>query len=88
LGTDIESWKQYDASELLKKEKSPLPILVDQGDADGFLSEQLKPEVLLAAAKQHGSELNLRMQSGYDHSYYFISSFIDNHLNFHAKYLF
>lgn len=88
LGTDIENWKQYDASELLKQGPSPLAILVDQGDADGFLSEQLKPELLVAAANKHGSELTLRMQPGYDHSYYFISSFIDDHLNFHAKYLF
>ncbi|CAM2933406.1 S-formylglutathione hydrolase [Vibrio mytili] len=88
LGTDIESWKQYDASELLKRAQSPLPILVDQGDADGFLSEQLKPEALLSAAKLHDSPFSLRMQSGYDHSYYFISSFIDDHLNFHAKHLF
>ncbi len=88
LGTDIETWRQYDASELLKQSRSPLPILVDQGDADGFLSEQLKPDVLVAAAKVHDSELKLRMQPGYDHSYYFISSFIDDHLHFHAKYLF
>ncbi len=88
LGTDIESWKPYDASELLKQSRSSLPILVDQGDADGFLNEQLKPDVLVAAAKTHDSELKLRMQPGYDHSYYFISSFIDDHLNFHAKYLF
>ena len=88
LGTDIESWKQYDASELLKKSRSPLPILVDQGDADGFLAEQLKPEVLLAAANTHDSEVELRMQPGYDHSYFFISSFIADHLNFHAKHLF
>lgn len=72
LGTDIENWKQYDASELLKQGPSPLAILVDQGDADGFLSEQLKPELLVAAANKHGSELTLRMQPGYDHSYYFI----------------
>ena len=88
LGTDIESWKQYDASELLKQAQSPLPILVDQGDADGFLSEQLKPEALVSAAKLHDSPFSLRMQSGYDHSYYFISSFIDDHLSFHAKHLF
>lgn len=88
LGTDIESWKQYDVSELLKQAKSPLPILVDQGDADNFLAEQLKPDALLAAAKAHDSEVELRMQPGYDHSYFFISSFIAEHLNFHAKYLF
>ncbi len=88
LGTDIESWKQYDASELLKQAKSTLPILVDQGDADNFLAEQLKPDALLAAAKAHDSQVELRMQPGYDHSYFFISSFIADHLNFHAKYLF
>ncbi|GEM77489.1 S-formylglutathione hydrolase [Vibrio sagamiensis] len=88
LGSDIESWKQYDASELLKQGKSPLPILVDQGDADSFLKEQLKPEMLLAAAEMHSSQLELRMQPGYDHSYFFISSFIEDHLNFHAKHLF
>ena len=88
LGNDFESWKEYDSSELLKLAKSPLPILVDQGDADNFLVEQLKPETLIAAAKTHGSDLELRMQTGYDHSYYFISSFIDEHLMFHAKHMF
>ncbi|QKS96985.1 S-formylglutathione hydrolase [Vibrio alginolyticus] len=88
LGKELESWKQYDASELLKQQQSPLPILVDQGDADGFLNEQLRPEALIAAAKIHDSNLTLRMQPGYGHSYYFISSFIEEHLNFHAKYLF
>ncbi|WP_375749378.1 S-formylglutathione hydrolase [Vibrio sp. HN007] len=88
LGNNTENWKQYDACELLKSANSSLPILVDQGDADDFLSEQLKPELLLHAAKESGSEVELRMQSGYDHSYYFISSFIDDHLAFHARYLF
>lgn len=87
LGSDFATWQQYDASELLKQAKAELPILVDQGDADGFLVEQLKPEELLAAAQVHGSDLELRMQPGYDHSYFFISSFIDEHLAFHAKHL-
>ncbi|USD43078.1 S-formylglutathione hydrolase [Vibrio sp. SCSIO 43135] len=87
LGSDVESWKQYDSSELLKQAKSELPILVDQGDADGFLTEQLKPEALIEAAKVHASPVEVRMQPGYDHSYYFISSFIDEHLAFHAKHL-
>jgi S-formylglutathione hydrolase len=87
LGENKESWKQYDSTELLKQGKSALPILVDQGDADNFLAEQLKPESLLAAAKEWGSDVTVRMQPGYDHSYYFISSFIDEHLKFHAKYL-
>ncbi|MCG9682050.1 S-formylglutathione hydrolase [Vibrio sp. Isolate23] len=88
LGNDVESWKDYDASELLRRAPSPIPILVDQGDADNFLIEQLKPEALIAAAEIHGSDLELRMQTGYDHSYYFISSFIDEHLMFHAKHMF
>lgn len=87
LGNDFEIWRQYDASELLKQAKSQLPILVDQGDADSFLVEQLKPEVLVAAAQEHGSDVEVRLQPGYDHSYYFISSFIDEHINFHASYL-
>lgn len=87
LGNDFTTWQQYDASELLKHAKADLPILVDQGDADGFLVEQLKPEALLAAAQVYGSDVKLRMQPGYDHSYFFISSFIDEHLAFHAKHL-
>ncbi|KHT51305.1 S-formylglutathione hydrolase [Vibrio sinaloensis] len=87
LGSDFEAWKEYDASELLKQAQARLPILVDQGEADGFLVEQLKPEALIAAAKAHDSEMQVRMQPGYDHSYYFISSFIDDHLEFHAAYL-
>ncbi|GLT18402.1 S-formylglutathione hydrolase [Vibrio zhanjiangensis] len=87
LGQDQETWKAYDATELLKQNSSPLPILVDQGDADSFLHEQLKPESLIEAARISDSNLELRMQEGYDHSYYFISSFIDDHLMFHAKHM-
>jgi S-formylglutathione hydrolase len=87
LGNDFEAWREYDASELLKQAQAKLPILVDQGDADNFLVEQLKPQALIAAAQTHDSDVEVRMQSGYDHSYYFISSFIDQHLEFHATYL-
>lgn len=87
LGNDFSTWKNHDASELLKKQKAQLPILVDQGDADQFLEEQLKPESLVRAAEQNNSDLELRMQPGYDHSYFFIASFIDDHLMFHARYL-
>ena len=59
-------------------------ILVDQGDADPFLAEQLKPELLAAAAKAAGQRLTLRMQPGYDHSYFFMASFVDDHVAFHA----
>ncbi|MEC8140214.1 MAG: alpha/beta hydrolase-fold protein, partial [Pseudomonadota bacterium] len=87
LGSNKESWREYDASELLASAQSRLPILVDQGDVDNFLQEQLKPENLIAAAKQSDSEIELRMQAGYDHSYFFIQSFIDEHIAFHSKYL-
>lgn len=88
LGGNKLNWLEYDACELLKMAPSPLPILVDQGEADDFLDEQLKPERLKAAAEHNNSPLELRMQAGYDHSYYFISSFIEDHLRFHASYLF
>ncbi len=89
LGDDESAWRQYDASELMKacKPDQALPALVDQGDKDGFLTEQLKPEALAAAAKQSVYPLTLRMQPGYDHSYYFIASFIAEHLRFHAVHL-
>ncbi|RJX68957.1 S-formylglutathione hydrolase [Vibrio sinensis] len=88
LGNNFEAWKEYDTTELLKKAKAGLPILVDQGDADNFLVEQLKPQELIAAANLFKSDVEVRMQPGYDHSYYFISSFIGDHLHFHAKHLF
>ncbi|MDR9830164.1 S-formylglutathione hydrolase [Vibrio sp. FNV 38] len=88
LGDHREAWKQYDAVELLKQQTAIQPILIDQGDCDGFLEEQLQPEKLIAAAEQTGHVLELRMQAGYDHSYYFIQSFIDDHLAFHATHLF
>ncbi|NOH98324.1 S-formylglutathione hydrolase [Vibrio sp. 99-70-13A1] len=87
LGSDIESWKQYDASELMKEHSIELPILVDQGEADNFLIEQLKPEQLIEAAKVNNTDLEVRMQPGYDHSYFFISTFISDHIEFHAAYL-
>ena len=87
LGNNKTAWKQYDACELLSELGSTLPILVDQGDADQFLAEQLKPESLQAAADKSNTDLCVRMQPGYDHSYYFISSFIAEHLKFHARYL-
>lgn len=87
LGDNQDDWLQYDSSELMKGSMGKqLPALVDQGDADNFLEEQLKPETLQAAAKASSYPLTVRMQAGYDHSYYFISSFIAEHLRFHAKY--
>ncbi|MCH2055236.1 MAG: S-formylglutathione hydrolase [Thalassotalea sp.] len=84
LGDNQQDWLAYDASELLRKSSAAISILVDQGDADTFLAEQLKPETLIDAADSYDGSFELRMQPGYDHSYYFISSFIDDHLNFHA----
>ena len=85
LGDDREAWKAWDTCELIATAQERLPLLVDQGEADNFLEEQLKPEALEQACERAGHELTLRRQSGYDHSYFFISSFIDDHLVHHAK---
>ncbi|GLZ87045.1 S-formylglutathione hydrolase [Metapseudomonas resinovorans] len=84
LGDDRARWRDWDASVLLAEATERLPILVDQGDRDDFLANQLKPEALQAAAKAAGHPLTLRLQPGYDHSYYFIASFIGDHLKHHA----
>lgn len=86
LGSDRESWKNYDASELVSR-ATQMPMLIDQGDADDFLAEQLRPEVFLAAAKAANYELEYRLQPGYDHSFFFIATFIGEHLRFHHRYL-
>ena len=85
LGTQRETWMEWDASALMVQAIQQLPMLIDQGEADSFLVEQLKPAALQDAAERAGYPLTLRMQPGYDHSYYFIASFIDEHLRFHAK---
>ena len=87
LGEDRMAWRQYDATELMKTSDSRLPILIDQGDADEFLTEQLKPGNLEAIAKERNLRYEYRLQAGYDHSYFFISSFIEDHLRFHAEIL-
>jgi len=85
LGDDREAWKEYDAAELVSRGAGEkLPLLVDQGDADEFLGQQLRPQLLQAAADAAGHPLQLRMQPGYDHSYYFIASFIGDHIAHHA----
>ncbi|BBN81410.1 S-formylglutathione hydrolase [Pseudoalteromonas sp. A25] len=87
LGIDTKIWQQYDATAListLKFESAP-PILIDQGDADNFLDEQLQPWHIQKAAQSNNYPLTLNMREGYDHSYFFISSFIDEHLRFHAS---
>jgi S-formylglutathione hydrolase len=85
LGEDHAAWKAHDTVELIVQATERLPLLVDQGDADEFLRTQLKPELLQAAAAATGHPLTLRMQPGYDHSYYFIASFIGDHLAHHAE---
>lgn len=87
LGKEKSSWQQHDASELMKKATVFVPAKVDQGKADNFLEEQLKPEILKAAAKVSNYPLELNLHDGYDHSYYFIASFIEEHMRFHAQYL-
>ena len=87
LGKDTHAWRDYDASVLMRSAIQRVPALVDQGEADDFLAEQLKPERLEAAANASDYPLELRRHEGYDHSYYFIASFIEEHLRFHATYL-
>lgn len=88
LGPDAESYKAYDACELLKSYSGPpLRLFVDQGTVDSFLKEQLKPENLKAVCEEKGVVLTLRMQEGYDHSYFFMSSFMEDHLRYHHSFL-
>jgi S-formylglutathione hydrolase len=87
LGDDHAAWQEYDASELMKHARFAGPILVDQGLADKFLSDQLHPEVLEAACRTAGQPLTLRRQEGYDHGYFFISTFMEDHLRHHAAQL-
>jgi S-formylglutathione hydrolase len=85
LGEDRNDWIQYDASLLIGDAMEKLPLLVDQGTADDFLSDQLKPGALEQACIASHHPLELRMQEGYDHSYFFIATFIEDHLRHHAK---
>src|SRR5690606_26093939 len=88
LGEDRAEWAKHDAALLLESGAAKGvfdDILVDQGDADSFLVDQLKPELLVAAAGAAGQQLTLRLQPGYDHSYFFMTSFIEDHVAFHAK---
>ncbi len=87
LGPVSVDWEQYDATELVKEAQTRAHILIDQGSADQFLVEQLKPEIFLAECKTHGQAITHRMQPGYDHSYYFIASFMADHVAHHAAVL-
>jgi S-formylglutathione hydrolase len=85
LGADRSAWRAYDACALIEDGARADGLLVDQGDADQFLQTQLKPELLQAACSEAGIPLTLHRQPGYDHSYYFISTFIEDHLRWHAE---
>lgn len=86
LGDDKDLWKPYDVCDLIKQHGwAGPPILVDQGTADPFIEQQLKPHLLQQACEQNKVALELRQQEGYDHSYYFIATFIEDHLQYHAK---
>lgn len=87
LGDSRDDWQQYDACALIEQAAHRLPILIDQGTADTFLPEQLQPEALEKVARQQQFDFTLRWQEGYDHSYYFITSVIEDHLRFHARHL-
>lgn len=84
LGEDREQWRQWDACALVADAKERLPLLIEQGEADEFLSTQLQPERLRAACAAASHPLELRLRAGYDHSYYFIASFIGEHIVYHA----
>ena len=88
LSENREIWKAWDACELLRSRGTSHSLLVDQGDADNFLKAgELQPEALEAACSEAGVDLSLRYQQGYDHSYFFIASFIGDHLRFHHRFL-
>ena len=85
LGEDRAAWRKHDAVALIEDGARVEAILVDQGDADAFLADQLRPELLESACAAAGVDLTLRLQPGYDHSYYFISTFMADHLRWHAE---
>jgi S-formylglutathione hydrolase len=87
LGDNQEDWQEYDASYLIGKATTKVPALVHQGGDDNFLTDQLMPSALINAAEKSGYPLHFEQVEGYDHSYYFIASFIEQHLSFHANHL-
>lgn len=90
LGEDADTWQEWDSCALMQASQpgDAIPTLIDQGDADQFLANQLQPAVLAEVARQKAWPLTLRIQPGHDHSYYFIASYIEDHLRFHAEHLF
>lgn len=84
LGPDRESWMQYDSTRIVKTASEKIPVLIDQGSADTFYPKELQPEQFAAAARANGFKVQYNLRPGYDHSYFFIASFIDSHIEFHA----
>ncbi|GAB1268507.1 S-formylglutathione hydrolase [Aurantivibrio infirmus] len=87
LGDDERNWQEYDSVALIKSGKTVAEILVSQGGADDFLQEHLKPELLQAACEEKNIPITLNIEPGYDHSYFFIATFIEEHIKYHAKFL-
>ncbi len=87
LGDDRGAWAAYDTCQLIASGRSKQPLFIDQGAEDKFLTSQLMPEALRRVCSEHNHPLQFRLQPGYDHSYYFIASFIEDHLRYHAKHL-
>lgn len=85
LGPETTAWNEWDAHLLVREARERLPLLIDQGEADGFLDEQLQPERLERACEAAGHPIQLRRHAGYDHSYYFIATFVGEHLAHHAR---
>jgi S-formylglutathione hydrolase len=85
LGDDAQAWRAHDAVALIEDGARVAELLVDQGASDNFLAEQLRPELLAQACDAAGISLTLRLQPGYDHSYYFISTFMADHLRWHGE---
>lgn len=87
LGDHLNAWLPYDTCHLIKQGNNQLPMLVDQGSDDNFLAEELLTDHLIAAVKDADYDATINMRDGYNHSYFFIASFIESHIDFHAKYL-
>ena len=87
LGADREAWKAFDATELLRGGAECLPLFIDQGAADEFLENQLFPGNLASVCRERNISIKLRMHQGYDHSYFFIASFIGEHISYHTRFL-
>lgn len=85
LGNNQAEWAAYDSTELIQLYPPSLPILIDQGSVDEFYPEQLHPQDFIVAAKSKGTDIRYHLREHYDHSYYFVSTFIESHISFHAE---